>query len=66
MQNQVAEVAIVGGWEEFGRSTQSLPKSYEYSLCGNVVNHYIKKGTSMLLSFHGRTKDGLCEKAALY
>jgi hypothetical protein len=51
--NQVAEVAILGDWEEFGKS--SSPKfSTEYTLCNNIVSRNIP-GTSTLLAFHGRT-----------
>jgi hypothetical protein len=66
-QNQVAKVAILGGWDDFGRSSVSSPKpSAEYHLCEDVVNKHLAQGTSTLLSFHVRTKGRLCEKAALH
>jgi hypothetical protein len=57
-RNQVAEVAIVGDWEEVGRSDMNSPaaRSAEYTICCNLVQRNILPGTSTLLSFHGRTK----------
>ena len=59
--NQVAEVAIVGGWEECGRSSMRTPRSAENELCHNVVTRNIRPGTSAFLSFHGRMMERLCE-----
>ena len=61
-QSQVAEVAIVCDWEEFGRSGLSSPaaRSAEYIICCNLVQRNILPGTSTLLSLHGRTKVGTC------
>jgi hypothetical protein len=65
-QNQVAKVAILGGWDDFGRSSVSTPKpSAEYHLCEDVVTRHIRPGTSAFLSFHGRMMERLCEKADL-
>ena len=52
-QNQVAEVAILGDWEERGLS--SIRKSAEYVMCNTIVTKNIPRGTSTLLAFHGRT-----------
>ena len=55
-QNQVAEVAILGDWEELGQSSIRSPKrSAEYDLCHIILSRNILPGTSMLLAFHGRT-----------
>jgi hypothetical protein len=54
--NKVAEVAILGDWEEFGRSLIRSPEhSEQYTLCNNVASRNIALGTSTLLAFHGRT-----------
>ena len=54
--NQVAEVAILGDWEELGQSSIRSPKrSAEYDLCHIILSRNILPGTSMLLAFHGRT-----------
>ena len=54
--NKVAEVAILGDWEEFGQSSIRSPKhSTEYDLCHKIESRDILPGTSTLLAFHGRT-----------
>ena len=62
--NQIAEVALVGDWDDRGHSGMS--RSSENDLCHNVAGRNIKPGTSTFLSFHGRMMDRLCEKAALH
>jgi hypothetical protein len=52
--NQVAEVAILGDWEEHGLSSIRSPKFAEYGICMNIVTRNIARGTSTLLAFHGR------------
>jgi len=63
---KVAELAIVGGWEECGRSGMRTPRSAENIYCHNVATHNIRPGTSAFLSFHGRMLERLCEKAELH
>ena len=57
--NQIAEVALVGDWDDRGHS--GMTRSSENDLFHNVAVRYIKPGTSAFLSFHGRMMERLCE-----